>query len=275
MTAGQAPASAPATGLREERDGAVAVLTIDRPEARNALSTAVLEALADTLDRIDADPGVRCTVLAGSAKVFASGADLRDLQAGDAVTHLTGRRGAAWAAIRRTRTPKVAAVSGFCLGGGLELALICDVIVASETARLGLPETSLGLIPAAGGTQRLPAAIGRAKALDVILTGRLLSAEEAERAGLISRVAGADDWLAEALSAARAIAERGPLAQRLAKETVDAAGDVPFAAGLELERRAFAIALSSDEGREGVAAFLDKRPPAWKRADRSTNDHTE
>lgn len=251
--------------LLEAVDGHVATLQINRPEQRNALSTELLEALAATIERHDRDPVIRCVVLAGSAKVFASGADLRTLQDADPHEHYAGARIRAWATIRRARTPMVAAVSGFCLGGGLELAMSCAVIVAAESARFGQPETMLGLVPAAGATQRLPAAIGRAKALDMILTGRLLDAVEAERAGLVSRVVGQDAWMDEVRDVASAIAARGPLAQRLAWETVEAASDVPFATGLALERRAFAMALSSSQGQEGIAAFLERRTPDWER----------
>lgn len=266
MTGGSETGGPPAADaeLRERRDGHVVTLTIDRPGQRNALSNALLGHLAETLKRLDHDPDARCIVLAGSERVFASGADLNDLRGADPLEHYAGARVQAWAEVRAARTPSVAAVSGFCLGGGLELAMSCDVIVASESARFGFPETMLGLIPAAGGTQRLPAVIGRAKALDMILSGRLLSAREADQAGLISRVVAEDAWLEEAQGVARAIAMRSPWAQRLARETVNAATDVSLAAGLELERRAFAMALGSAEGREGVEAFLAKRPPSWQ-----------
>ncbi|HEX5926436.1 MAG TPA: enoyl-CoA hydratase-related protein [Baekduia sp.] len=249
--------------LLDATEGHVATLRINRPEQRNALSTELLEALAAAIEHHDRDPEVRCVVLAGSAKVFASGADLRALQHADPLEHYVGARIRAWATIRRARTPMVAAVSGFCLGGGLELAMSCAVIVAAESARFGQPETMLGLVPAAGATQRLPAAIGRAKALDMILTGRLLDAAEAERAGLVSRVVAQDAWMDEVRDVAAAIAARGPLAQRLVWETIEAASDVPFAAGLALERRAFAMALSSPQGQEGVTAFLERRAPDW------------
>jgi enoyl-CoA hydratase len=249
--------------LLDATEGHVATLRINRPEQRNALSTELLESLAAAVERHDRDPAIRCVVLAGSAKVFASGADLRTLQDADPLEHYVGARVRAWAMIRRARTPMVAAVSGFCLGGGLELAMSCAVIVAADSARFGQPETMLGLVPAAGATQRLPAAIGRAKALDMILTGRLLDAAEAERFGLVSRVVAQDAWTDEVRDVAAAIAARGPLAQRLAWETVEAASDVPFAAGLALERRAFAMALSSPQAREGIGAFLQRRTPSW------------
>jgi enoyl-CoA hydratase len=160
--------------------------------------------------------------------------------------------------------PLVAAVSGFCLGGGLELAMYCDVIVASESARFGLPETKLGLIPGAGGTQLLPRAIGRAKAMDVILAGRLLDAEEAERAGLVSRVAGSEEWRSVAESIAADIAARAPLAQRLAKEAATRGLSLGVDAGIDAERTAFALALGSADAKEGIDAFLAKRDPLWR-----------
>jgi enoyl-CoA hydratase len=254
---------APTPGLGLAREDRVARVTLDRPETRNALSTDLLEGLARSLVDLDSDPEVRCIVVAGSEKVFASGADIRDLQASDPGAHYQGARVAAWQMIRAVRTPSIAQVSGFCLGGGLELALSCGIVIASDIARFGFPETMLGLIPAAGGTQRLPAAIGRAKALDMILTGRILDAAEAERAGLISRIVPPDGLAEEVRTAAAAIAARGPLAQMLARESVEAAFEVPFSAGLVMERRAFAMALASAEASEGIAAFLDKRDPAW------------
>ena len=271
MIAADADADADAdVGLREELVGGVLTLTIDRPEQRNALSTSLLAAIAAAFARADADAEVRCAVIAGSDRVFASGADLSDLRDADPLEHYTGPRVAAWGAIHQTRTPMVAAVSGFCLGGGLELAMSCDVIIASETARLGLPETMLGLIPAAGGTQRLPGAIGPAKALDVILTGRQLTAAEAEQAGLVSRVVPASGWLETARTVAQEIARRAPMAQLLAKDTVRAAGSVSLEHGLELERRAFVLALGSPEAREGIEAFLTKRAPCWHTTDPTT-----
>jgi enoyl-CoA hydratase len=261
------------SGLAERRDGHVVELTIDRPRQRNALSNDLLGLLATTMMRLDRDPDVRCIVLRGSDKVFASGADLNDLRGAEPLEHYAGDRVRAWADVRRTRTPTVAAVSGYCLGGGLELAMYCDVIIASETARFGFPETMLGLIPGAGGTQLLPALVGRAKAMDVILTGRFLTAAEAERAGLVSRIVAQESWRQEGRKAAHAIASRGPVAQLLARETVNAASDIPLAAGLELERRAFAMALGSAEAREGIDAFLARRPPSWRSNFESAQDN--
>jgi enoyl-CoA hydratase/carnithine racemase len=177
--------------------------------------------------------------------------------------NLEGQRARLWEAMRSRRTPLVAAVSGHCLGAGCELALQADLVVASETAQFGLPETSLGLLPGAGGTQLLPRAIGRAKAMDVILTGRRLGAEEAERCGLVARVTAADAWLDVALEVAEQIARRPALAQRLARDAVATSAQLPLHAGLAYERRAFAIALGSADAQEGMRAFLEKRDPAW------------
>jgi enoyl-CoA hydratase len=251
-------------GIRGDRVDAVATVTIDRPQQRNALSDPALTALAAELEELDADPGCRCIVVAGSDKVFASGADIRALLERSAVEIYDGDRAQLWEALRRVRTPLVAAVSGFCLGAGCELALMSDLVIASETARFGLPETQLGLIPGAGGTQLLPRAIGKAKAMDMILTGRLLDAREAEQAGLVSRVTPAGEWLATAQAAAETIAGRPAVAQRLAKEVVQAAADTPLQAGIAGERRAFTMAFASEDAREGLTAFVEKRDPQWR-----------
>lgn len=246
-----------------ERKGDFAVLTLDNPADRNALTNDVLESIATAVDDLEAG-GTRCVVLAGAEKVFASGADIRALAAATPLQLYYGHRAELWARLRRVRVPLVAAVSGFCLGGGLELAMYCDVIIASRAARFGLPETRLGLIPGAGGTQLLPRAIGRAKAMDVILSGRLLDAEEAERAGLVSRVVDRDAWRATAEAVATDIAARAPLAQRLAKEVATRGLSLGLDAGIDAERTAFALALGSADAKEGIEAFLAKRDPSWR-----------
>lgn len=251
-------------GILLTRDGAMATVTIDRPAQRNALADPTLAQLVTALEALDLDEGCRCIVLAGSAKVFASGADVRALLERSTQEAYDGDRARRWEAIRRLRTPLVAAVSGYCLGGGCELALIADLVVASETARFGLPETRLGLIPGAGGTQMLPRAVGKAVAMDMILTGRLLDAREAEAAGLVARVAPAEDWLALAAEVAAEIASRPAVATRLAKEVVDAAFETGLQAGIAGERRAFAMAFGSADAREGLTAFVEKRDPAWQ-----------
>ena len=251
-------------GLVIETDDAVVTIRIDRPEVRNALTDEVLGRLSETLARLDVAPGVRCIVIAGSERVFASGADLRALRERTPSEIYDGDRAAAWAALRRLNTPLVAAVSGFCLGGGLELALYADVIVAAESARFGLPETSLGLIPGAGGTQLLTRAVGKAVAMDMILGGRMLAAAEAERLGLVSRVVADDAWRSTAAEVAAAIAARPAVAQRLARESAALAFETPLQAGIDAERRGFAMAFATQDAREGIDAFLDKREPSWR-----------
>jgi enoyl-CoA hydratase len=248
-------------------DGAVAIVTLDDPAGRNSLRDETLRELSRHLSELDRDPAVRCIVISGSDRVFASGADIRALLDRSAREIHESDRARCWETLRAVRTPLVAAVSGFCLGGGCELALTADIVIASETARFGLPETGLGLIPGAGGTQLLPRAIGKAKAMDLVLTGRLLDAHEAERAGLVSRVVGAGDWLTVALSVAAEIAARPPLAQRLAKEAVAGAGEMALSAGIDAERRAFMTAFGDPDAREGMSAFLEKRPPRWSHGD--------
>lgn len=258
--------SAPARpAIALERTGAVALARLDRPEQRNALSDELLGDLAGILGELDDDPAIRCVVLAGSDRVFASGADIRALLERGPLDVYDGDRARHWGAIRRVRTPLVAAVAGMCLGGGCELAMAADVVIAADSARFGLPETTLGLIPGAGGTQLLPRAVGKAKAMDLVLTGRLLDAGEAERAGLVSRVVPAAECVTAALEAAASIAERPPAAQRLAKEAVEAAFEVGLQAGLGVERRAFAIAFGTEDAREGLTAFVEKRKPRWAR----------
>jgi enoyl-CoA hydratase len=247
-----------------EREEPIAVVLLNRPEALNALNDAVMGALVDALVELDEDDAVRCIVLGGSERAFAAGADIGQMAEASAMEMYEARRIDRWDAIRRVRTPLVAAVSGFCLGGGNELAMACDLIVASETARFGQPETGLGIIPGAGGTQRLTRAVGKAKAMDVILSGRFLTAEEAERAGLVARVVAKEAWLEEAKAVARAIAEKGPIAQRLAKEAVSRAHETTLETGLDYERKALYLAFASEDAHEGLTAFTEKRKPEFR-----------
>jgi enoyl-CoA hydratase len=247
-----------------EREGPVAVVTLNRPEVLNALSEELMAELVESLDTLDRDEAVRCVVVAGSERAFAAGADIGEMADATAIDMYEGRRIESWAAIRTVRTPIVAAVSGYCLGGGCELAMACDLIIASETARFGQPETGVGIIPGAGGTQRLTRAIGKAKAMDVILSGRFLDAVEAERAGLVARVVAREAWLEEAKAVARAIAAKGPVAQRLAKEAVNRSFDTPLDAGLDYERRLLYLAFASEDAREGLTAFTEKREPDFR-----------
>jgi enoyl-CoA hydratase len=247
-----------------ERDGAVAVVLLNRPQQLNALSDELMDELVATLEELDRDESIRAIVLGGNERVFAAGADIGELAQASAIDLYYQRRVERWDAIRGLWTPLVAAVSGFCLGGGCELALSCDLIVASETAQFGQPETGLGIIPGAGGTQRLTRAVGKALAMDVILSGRRLSAREALAAGLAARVVAREAWLDEAKRIAREIAEKGPVATRLAKESVDRAYETTLAAGLEAERRALYLAFASEDAKEGLTAFTEKRKPEFR-----------
>jgi enoyl-CoA hydratase len=220
--------------------------------------------LVSELERLDRDDAIRCIVLGGNERAFAAGADIGELARSSAIDLYYGRRIERWDAIRNLWTPLVAAVSGYCLGGGCELALACDLIVASESARFGQPETSLGIIPGAGGTQRLTRAVGKSVAMDVILSGRLLGADEALAAGLVARVVVQEAWLDEAKRVAREIASKGPVATRLAKEAVDRAYESTLHLGLEYERRALSLAFASEDAKEGLTAFTEKRKPDFK-----------
>ena len=247
-----------------ERDAPIAVVLLNRPRQLNALSDALMEELVDALAELDRDKAVRCIVLGGSERAFAAGADIEELGRASAIELYYARRVERWDAIRGLWTPLVAAVSGFCLGGGCELALACDLIVASETARFGQPETGLGIIPGAGATQRLTRAVGKALAMDVILSGRFLSAREALAGGLVARVVAREAWLEEAKRVARDIASKAPIATRLAKEAVDRAYEGGLQLGLEYERRLLYLAFASADAREGLRAFVEKREPKFE-----------
>jgi len=247
-----------------ERDAPIAVVLLNRPKQLNALSDELMTTLVDRLEELDHDEEIRCIVLGGGERAFAAGADIAQLAESTPIEMYGQRRVDQWDRIRALRTPLVAAVSGFCLGGGCELALACDLIVASETAQFGQPETGLGLIPGAGGTQRLTRAVGKAVAMDVILSGRFLSADEALRAGLVARLVAKEAWLEEARRVARDIATKGPVANRLAKEAVDRAYEGPLTLGVEYERRLLYLALASQDAKEGLRAFLEKRRPEFE-----------
>ena len=237
---------------------------MNRPKQLNALSGELMGAVVGALQELDADPEIRAIVLGGGERAFAAGADIAELAAGTPVTLYQNRRLDQWDTIRGLHTPVVAAVSGYCLGGGCELAMVCDLIVASETAKFGQPEINLGVLPGAGGTQRLTRAVGKAIAMDMILTGRMIGAREALTLGLVARVVAREAWLDEAKRVASEIAAKGPIAVRLAKEAVDQAFEVPLSAGVEFERRAFYLARSSEDATEGLTAFVEKRAPDFK-----------
>jgi enoyl-CoA hydratase/carnithine racemase len=243
----------------------VALVTIDREEVLNALSFDLLDELADVLERLDADRGCRAIVLTGSGtRAFAAGADIRELARQTPVSLLAENRFAVWDRIGRIRTPLIAAVRGFALGGGCELALSCDIIIAAEDASFGQPEINLGVMPGAGGTQRLTRAIGKARAMDLILTGRTVDAVAAERMGLVSRVVAPADTLATALDLAVRIAGQAPVAVLAAKQSIKLADELPLSAGLQHERQAFYLLFASEDQGEGMAAFVEKRRPQWK-----------
>jgi enoyl-CoA hydratase len=246
-----------------ERDGAVAVVTMNRPDRLNALNDELIGGVVAALEDADRDADVRAIVLAGGERAFAAGADIGQMAMATAMEmHEARERIELWDRIRAVRTPIVAAVSGYCLGGGNELALACDLIVASPSAQFGQPETGVGIIPGAGGTQRLTRAVGKSIAMDVILSGRFLTAEEALNAGLVARIA--DDWLGEAKAVAAAIAAKAPVATRLAKELVDQAFETTLSAGVAAERKALYLAFASEDAREGLSAFVEKREPDFK-----------
>jgi enoyl-CoA hydratase len=247
-----------------EREEGIATVLLNRPRQLNALSDELMEELVSALSELDGDEAVRCVVLGGSERAFAAGADIGELAQASAIELYYARRVERWDAIRNLWTPLVAAVSGYCLGGGCELALACDLIVASETAQFGQPETGVGIIPGAGGTQRWARAVGKSTAMDVILSGRFLSAREALAAGHVARVVAREAWLEEAKRVARAIASKAPIATRLAKEAVDRAYESTLGLGLEYERRALYLAFASEDAKEGLNAFLEKRPPEFK-----------
>ena len=228
---------------------------LNRPQQLNALSGELMEELVAALQKLDEDEAVRCIVLGGNERAFA---------AGTPVSLYQSRRLDQWDAIRRLRTPLVAAVSGFCLGGGCELAMACDLIVASESAKFGQPEINLGVMPGAGGTQRLTRAVGKAVAMDMILSGRMLGAEQARDLGLVARVVAQEAWLEAAKRVANEIAAKSPVSVRLAKDAIDQAFETPLSAGIELERRSFFLARASEDADEGLSAFVEKRKPDFR-----------
>jgi enoyl-CoA hydratase len=248
-----------------EKDGAIAIVRLNRPQVLNALNEELLTELGVAMRELDDDAEVRCIVLTGNDKAFAAGADIKEAFVGvTPISMLAKDLTAKWEVIRRTKKPIIAAVSGFALGGGCELAMICDIIVASETAKFGQPEINLGIIPGAGGTQRLTRTVGKWVANEMILTGRFVSAQEAREMGLVVHVYPAATWLDDAKSLARTIAEKAPVAARLATEAVDVAWNAPLDAGLEFERKAFYLLFATEDKQEGVDAFVQKRKPQFK-----------
>lgn len=247
-----------------ERRERVALITLNRPQALNALNSEMLTDLLTALKTLEADGNIQAMVLTGSAKAFAAGADIREMQSKHYVDLYLGDYFAGWDEFARTRKPIIAAVSGYALGGGCELAMMCDFIIAADSARFGQPEITLGIMPGIGGTQRLTRSVGKAKAMDLVLTGRMMDAAEAERAGLVSRVVPAAELLDEALEAAAKIAEFSMPAVLMAKEAVIRSYETTLQEGLRFERRLFHSMFALDDQKEGMTAFLEKRRPIFR-----------
>ncbi|WP_336658562.1 enoyl-CoA hydratase [Leucobacter sp. USHLN153] len=252
------------TTIITETQGRVATITLNRPEALNALNGTLVRELIEAALGFDADPGIGAIVLTGSAKAFAAGADIKEMADLGYADMYFGGPFPGWGGFERMRTPLIAAVAGFALGGGCELAMMCDIILAADTAKFGQPEINLGILPGFGGSQRLPRAIGKYKAAEMVLTGRMMGAEEAERSGLVSRVVPADELLAEAAKVAETIASKSLPAVYAAKDALQAAQEMPLAEGLRFERQAFAAAFATEDQQEGMRAFSEKRAPDFR-----------
>jgi len=247
------------------RDGHVATLRLDRPKALNALCTDMMIEVAEALTALEKDDEIGCVILTGSEKAFAAGADIKEMQDNQYLDiYKNDVFGDYHEAIARFRKPIIAAVSGYALGGGCEIAMMCDMIFASDTAKFGQPEINLGVMPGIGGTQRLTHAIGKAKAMDMCLTGRMMDAEEAERAGLVARIVPMDDLMSVTLDAARKIAGQSQPIAMMTKETINMAFEIPLAQGIRYERRLFQSMFTTDDQSEGMTAFIEKRKPHFK-----------
>jgi len=247
------------------REPPIAVVRLNRPEVLNALSEELMDELVSALEALGDDGGIRCIVVTGNEKAFAAGADIKTaFVEATPVTMLERDLTTRWERIRRIRTPIIAAVSGYALGGGCELAMVCDIIVASESAQFGQPEVNLGIIPGAGGTQRLTRTVGKYVAMELILTGRRIKADEAKAIGLVAHVYPQSTYLDDAKALARTIAEKPPIAVRLATEAIDLALNSGLDAGLEFERKAFYLLFATEDKKEGVDAFVNKRKPVFK-----------
>jgi enoyl-CoA hydratase len=251
--------------IKTETKGRVGIIRLDRPKALNALCADLVRELGQALDTFEADPGIGCVVLTGSDKAFAAGADIKEMKdqtyqdvfLKDFIT-------VGWEKVSQVRKPIIAAVAGYALGGGCEMAMMCDFIIAADTAKFGQPEITLGTIPGAGGTQRLPRFVGKSKAMDLVLTGRMMDAAEAERCGLVSRVVPLADLMADAIATAEKIAGMSLPATMVAKEAVNRAFETTLSEGVRFERRTFHATFAFDDRAEGMAAFADKRKPNWK-----------
>ncbi len=245
-------------------ENAVGLIQLNRPNVLNALNSRVMTELTRALEEFDANDSVRCIVIYGNARAFSAGADIDEMKSATPVDMLRENRIAYWDRLRKVTKPVIAAVSGYCLGGGCELAMACDIIIASESAQFGQPEINIGVMPGAGGTQRLTRALGKSRAMELVLTGKFMGAREAEMRGLVSRVVPVELYLDEAKALAREIASKAPVAVRLAKEAVNKVFEMPLADGLDYERRLFYFLFSTEDQREGMEAFLAKRKAEWK-----------
>jgi enoyl-CoA hydratase/carnithine racemase len=247
-----------------ERHGDVALVRLNRPGVLNAMSTQLMGELADTLEELDRDRHTRAIVIAGDERAFAAGADLRAMRDRDLATVLRQDANRFWSRLAGVEIPLIAAVSGYALGGGCELALSCDMIVASQTAVFSQAEISVGIIPGGGGTQRLARTIGKHRAMELVLSGRRVSAAEAKELGFVNRIAEPGRWLEEALELAREVASKPPIAAILAKRAVLAAEEAPLSAAMSLERRLYEVAMATEDRVEGMSAFLERRPAVWR-----------
>lgn len=242
----------------------VALIRLNRPKELNALNLQLMQEMKNALSTLDADDSVRCIIITGNERAFAAGADIKQMESRTAIDMLIVDQFETWDQIRKTKKPVIAAVSGFALGGGCELAMTCDMIVASETARFGQPEIKIGIMPGAGGTQRLAKAVGKALAMEMVLTGRFITAEEAQKAGLINKVVPEEVYLDEAVKLAKEVCQMSPVAVRLAKESVLKAFETGLQEGLYFERKNFYMCFASEDQKEGMNAFVEKRKPVFK-----------
>lgn len=250
--------------VTEQYEPFIALIQLNRPKDLNALNLQLMQELRDALQQLDSNDSVRVIILTGNEQAFAAGADIKQMADKSAIDMLITDQFSTWDQIRKTKKPIIAAVSGFALGGGCELAMTCDMIIASETAKFGQPEIKIGVMPGAGGTQRLTKAIGKAKAMELILTGRFLSAEEAHFYGLVNKVVPVEMYVYEAVQLAREIAQLSPIAVRLAKEAVNRSFETVLEEGLHFERKNFYLTFASEDQKEGMRAFIEKRKPEYK-----------
>lgn len=250
--------------VNEQHDPFVALVRLNRPKELNALNTQLMQELRDALQQLDHNDRVRVIVITGNEQAFAAGADIKQMADKSSVDMLLTDQFSTWDQIRKTKKPVIAAVSGFCLGGGCELAMTCDMIVASETARFGQPEIKIGVMPGAGGTQRLARAIGKARTMEMVLTGKFISGAEAHEIGLVNKVVPVEMYLREAVALAGEISRMSPVATQLAKEAVNRAFETHLDEGLQFERKNFYLCFSSEDQKEGMRAFIEKRKPEYR-----------